>query len=60
MKTRKSITKRLKLTKKGKLVRRKAGQNHFNARATGNQTRKKHGSQNINERDVKKMVRAIN
>ena len=32
MKTNKSYTKRLKLTKSGKLVARKAGQNHFNAK----------------------------
>jgi Ribosomal protein L35. len=35
MKTNKSITKRLKLTKNGKIVGRKAGQNHFNARENG-------------------------
>lgn len=32
MKTNKSYTKRLKVTKKGKIVARKAGQNHFNAK----------------------------
>lgn len=32
MKTNKSYTKRLKRTKKGKLIARKAGQNHFNAK----------------------------
>jgi len=32
MKTNKSYTKRLKVTKNGKLVGRKAGQNHFNAK----------------------------
>lgn len=35
MKTNKSYTKRIKVTKNGKLVARKPGQNHFNARATG-------------------------
>ncbi len=35
MKTNKSYTKRIKVTKNGKLVARKAGQNHFNARQTG-------------------------
>lgn len=34
MKTNKSYSKRLKLTKKGKLVARKPGQNHFNAKAS--------------------------
>jgi ribosomal protein L35 len=32
MKTNKSFTKRLKVTKNGKLIMRKAGQNHFNAK----------------------------
>lgn len=32
MKTTKSYAKRLKVTKNGKILSRKAGQNHFNAR----------------------------
>lgn len=32
MKTNKSFTKRIRVTKKGKLVARKSGQNHFNAK----------------------------
>ena len=32
MKTNKSFTKRLKITRTGKLVARKPGQNHFNAK----------------------------
>jgi len=35
MKTNKSYTKRLKVTKNGKIVARKPGQNHFNAKQTG-------------------------
>ncbi len=34
MKTNKSFMKRVKLTKNGKLKTRKAGQNHFNAKAS--------------------------
>lgn len=41
MKTNKSYTKRIKVTKNGKLVARKAGQNHFNARQTGRDRIKK-------------------
>jgi ribosomal protein L35 len=37
MKTNKSFTKRIKVTKNGKLVARRPGQNHFNARQTGQQ-----------------------
>lgn len=32
MKTNKSFTKRIKITRRGKLVARKPGQNHFNAK----------------------------
>ncbi len=32
MKTNKSFTKRIRVTKNGKLVARKVGQNHFNAK----------------------------
>ena len=34
MKTNKSFTKRLKITKNGKIIARKPGQNHFNAKAS--------------------------
>jgi ribosomal protein L35 len=34
MKTNKSYSKRLKLTKNGKVLARKPGQNHFNAKAS--------------------------
>lgn len=33
MKTNKSFTKRLKVTKTGKILARRSGQNHFNAKA---------------------------
>lgn len=35
MKTNKSYTKRLRITKKGKIIARQPGQNHFNARKNG-------------------------
>ena len=35
MKTNKSFTKRLKVTKNGKIIGRKKGQNHFNAKESG-------------------------
>lgn len=34
MKTNKSYNKRLKVSKKGKILARKSGQNHFNAKQT--------------------------
>ena len=35
MKTNKSFTKRLKVTRNGKIIARKPGQNHFNAKQSG-------------------------
>jgi len=40
-KTRKKISKRLWVTKKGKIMKRKSGQDHFNSRESGNTTRMK-------------------
>lgn len=45
MKTNKSYTKRIKVTKNGKLVARRPGQNHFNARQTGRQKLQKRRTQ---------------
>ena len=41
MKTNKSYTKRIRVTRTGKLVVRKPGQNHFNAKQSGGQRRAK-------------------
>lgn len=41
LKTNKTLAKRFSVTKKGKLLKRYAGQNHFNARDSGKITRKK-------------------
>lgn len=47
MKTNKSYTKRLKVTKNGKILARAKGQNHFNAKASGRANLAKKGSQNF-------------
>ena len=47
MKTNKSYTKRIKVTKNGKLVARRPGQNHFNARQTGRQRLRRKRAQSI-------------
>ncbi len=39
MKTRKSITKRFKITKTGKVLRRAIGQDHFRAKKSGKKIR---------------------
>jgi len=47
MKTNKFATKRLKLTRRGKVLFRPSRQNHFNAKQSGNQTRQKRGLKNL-------------
>lgn len=47
MKTNKSYSKRIKVTKNGKLVARKQGQNHFNARETGRARLKRKRTQTL-------------
>ncbi len=41
LKTHKSISKRFKITKTGKIIKRTAGQGHYNSRETGNVRRNK-------------------
>jgi ribosomal protein L35 len=43
MKTNKSYSKRIRVTRKGKLMARAKGQNHFNAKESGAQRRAKRG-----------------
>jgi ribosomal protein L35 len=47
MKTNKSYKKRLKVTKTGKIIARKKGQNHFNAKENGISTLLKRRPQQI-------------
>ncbi len=48
-KTKKAFAKRIKVTKNGKLLKRHAGQDHFNARDTGKVTKKKRRDTNMSE-----------
>lgn len=41
MKTHKALAKRIKITRTGKVIKRKAGQGHFNSRESANITRNK-------------------
>ncbi len=41
LKTRKALLKRIKITGRKKIMRRKIHQGHFNAKDSGNQTRRK-------------------
>jgi ribosomal protein L35 len=48
MKTNKSYTKRIRVTRTGKLIARKAGQNHFNAKQSGSKRSGKRAAVKIN------------
>lgn len=59
MKTHKAVAKRFKITKKGKVLKRAAGQDHFNTRESGKVTRNKRRDRRMSEsltRTIKKLV----
>ena len=66
MKTNKSFTKRLKITRTGKLVARKPGQNHFNAKEgrstqmSGNRTQEIHVSKKMSQRYIGTATKSTN
>jgi ribosomal protein L35 len=47
MKTNKSYTKRIRVTRTGKTLARKPGQDHFNAKQSGSERRNKRGTVTI-------------
>lgn len=50
---RKSFSKRVRITKTGKMMRRKMAQDHFRANKSGNQIRKKRGALSTKKVDIK-------
>lgn len=52
MKPRKRVQKRFKVTGSGKVMKRTAGQSHFNARDTGTKTRNKRRDQDVAKADA--------
>lgn len=60
MKTRKSITKRFKITKNGKVMRRAVGQDHLRSKKSGDFKRKKRKWVSVTgplARQIKKLAR---
>jgi len=57
MKTHKSISKRFKVTASGKVLKRKAGQDHFNSRESGKTVRNKRRDVQMSESFVKTIKR---
>ena len=60
LKTRKTISKRVRVTKTGKIKSRKAGQDHFNARQTGKKKRNKRKDITASSTISRNIKRAIN
>lgn len=59
LKTHKSVSKRFKVTKKGKVLKRKAGQDHFNSRESSKTTRKKRRDVLMSETLIKNIKELI-
>jgi len=59
MKTRKSVSKRFKVTSKGKVLKRAARQNHFNAREDSDGKRDKRKDTRIEGKTAKNILREI-
>ncbi len=59
MKTHKATAKRIQVTKRGKLLKRKAGQDHFNSRESGKVTRNKRRDMKVGpafEKNIKTLI----
>lgn len=59
MKTRKSIFKRFKITKTGKILRRTIGQDHYRAKKTGKRIRKSRKWILVHKSESKKIKKLI-
>ena len=58
-KTRKSIKKRFKITKTGKVLRRKPGQAHYRAKKSGEEKRKGKKWVEVTGKEAKKIKKAL-
>lgn len=58
-KTRKSITKRFKFTKSGKILKRAVGQDHYRAKKTGKQRRQMRKWTSLSKPDAKKIKKLV-
>lgn len=59
LKTRQNVAKRVKITRTGKIIKRKGGQGHFNAHETGNTTRTKRRDITISKVENANLKRAL-
>ncbi len=58
-KSNKALTKKIKVSKTGKVKRRSTGQNHFNAKESGNKTRSKRSDKRLFKTDEKNVKKAL-
>lgn len=58
-KSNKALTKKIKVSKNGKVKRRSTGQNHFNAKESGNKTRAKRSDKRLFKTDEKNIKKAL-
>ena len=58
-KTKKALTKRFKITKTGKILRRLSGQNHYRAKKTGEDRRKGRKWVAISKSEIKRIKRHL-
>lgn len=59
LKTRKSVAKKIKITKNGKVIRRSTGQNHYNSKETGATKRSKRSTKRMFSSDERNIVKAM-
>ncbi len=59
MKTKKALTKRFKITKNGKILRRLSGQNHYRAKKTGERKRKGRKWIELSKTEAKKLKKFL-
>lgn len=59
LKTKKALVKKIKLTGKKKVIRRKTGQNHFNSKETGKKGREKKSDVRLFRADEKNVLKAL-
>ena len=59
MKTKQAVAKRFKITKKGRVLKRTGGQDHFNARESGRVKRNKRRDKQIAKADQKNIKRLM-
>lgn len=59
LKTNKAVAKRFRITNKGKVIKRKDGQDHFKARETGDLTRSRRHDVGLENAQEKKNIKSF-